>query len=422
MSAFTYIHQSLHCEQRSLKSLALECGTPLYVYSKQALIENCRAIESAFGDIPHLTTYAVKANSNVHLLKIIAAQGLGADVGSKGELFLALQAGIAPDKISVSGVGKRDDEIEYALENNVSAFNVESEQEIDVLNSIAGRMGLKAKILLRLNLDIDAGTHAYISTSKKQNKFGVASSRAVEVLDRAQRLPNIEVRGIHSHLGSQITNVEAFVAAAKALKVIIERLRANNIPVHDLDFGGGFGVNYHGFITHSQLPTESSEGKHLTPSGFIGAVLPILKETECNLAIQPGRTIVATAGVLLTEVLYRKESSDKTFVIVDGGMNDLIRPSLYHAYHQIVPLELTNASSSSVDVVGPCCESGDFFAQDRALPHVGRGDLLAVMCAGAYGFVLSSNYNARLRAAEVLVDGASWTRIRERETLDKLLD
>ncbi len=422
MSAFTYVNGSLHCEQRPLASLVPMCGSPLYVYSKQAIIENCHAVESAFGEYPHLTTYAVKANGNIHLLKLIAAQGLGADVGSKGELFLALQAGFAPDKISLSGVGKRDDEIEYALEQKILAFNVESEQEIEVLNSIAGRMGTKARILLRLNLDIDAGTHAYISTSRKQNKFGVASSLAIEVLSRAQQLPNIEVRGIHSHLGSQITNVESFVAAAHVLKTLVDELRANGIPVHDLDFGGGFGVQYHGFIAHPQLPFEKPEVKNLSPSMFIHAVLPILRETGCNIAIQPGRSIIATAGVLVTKVLYRKESGEKTFVVVDGGMNDLIRPSLYHAHHQIVPIELTKAKFASVDIVGPCCESGDFFAQDRALPQVDRGDLLAVMCAGAYGFVLSSNYNARLRVAEVLVDGASWTRIRERESLEDLLD
>ncbi len=417
---FRYVDGLLHCESLSLAELSKQYGSPLYVYSKKAIVENCRAIEAAFGGQPHLTTYAVKACSNLHVLRCIAEQGLGADVGSKGELFLALKAGFPPEKISLSGVGKRDDEIEYALEQNILALNVESEQEIEVIQSIARRMDRRARILLRLNLDIDAGTHAYISTSKKQNKFGVGSGRAVQVLKRAQQFSHIEIRGIHSHIGSQITNLGAFVSAAEALARVVNTLRKSGIPVHDLDFGGGYGVQYHGVVNHPNIPDDEPENGTVMTAEFIEAVLPILLQTGCNLAIQPGRSVVAQAGVLVTNVLYRKEE-EKTFIIVDAGMNDLIRPSLYQAYHQIVPVVASKRPFEQVDVVGPCCESGDFFAQDRTLPRMERADALAVLCAGAYGFVLSSNYNARLRPAEVLVDGEASTLIRERETLEDVL-
>lgn len=421
-SAFSYKDNQLFCEDLPLSSLGTQFGTPLYVYSKRAIEENCSAIERAFDGDDHLTTYAVKANGNVHLLKLIAGQGLGADVGSSGELFLALKAGFPPNKISFSGVGKRDDEIEEALDRDILAFNVESEQEIETINSIAQRKGQKARILLRLNLDIDANTHAYISTSRKENKFGVPASKAGDILEKAQQLSHIDIRGIHSHIGSQITSPDSFIAAANALRKIVGELRAQQIPVHDLDFGGGFGVQYHGVLTNPQLPYEKPETKTAAAVSFLQAILPILKETGCNISIQPGRSIIASAGTLLTKVLYRKETGERTFIIVDGGMNDLIRPSLYQAHHQIVPVELNNAKFESVDIVGPCCESGDFFATDRALPHVERGDELAVLCTGAYGFVLSSNYNARLRPAEVFVDGDRPTLIRDREQFDDLLD
>jgi diaminopimelate decarboxylase len=391
------------------------------VYSKNAILDNCEAIEQSFGSVPHLTTYAVKANSNLHILQLIAGRGLGADVGSQGELFLALKAGFPPSKISFSGVGKRNDEIEYALESDILAYNVESDEEIETINTIATRLNRKARILLRVNLDLDAGTHAYISTSKKQNKFGVASHRAVDVLRRAQQLSHIEVGGIHSHIGSQIIQGDVFVTAAKALSALVDQLRASNIPVLDLDFGGGFGIQYHGFLSHDKLPQEKGKDAGSNAGAFISQVLPILQRTGCHLAIQPGRSIIANAAVLLTKVLYRKQENGKTFIIVDGGMNDLIRPSLYQAYHQIVPLRLNDFPFETVDVVGPCCESGDFFAHERSLQKMERGEYLALMGAGAYGYVLSSNYNARLRPAEVLVEGNSSRIIRRRETLGDLV-
>jgi diaminopimelate decarboxylase len=377
-------------------------------------------MEQAFAGHDHRTCYATKANSNRILLKIIADEGLGADVGSVGELYLALAAGFPPEKITFSGVGKRDDEIECALKNDILAFNVESTEEIEVLNQIAGRMGTKARMLLRVNLDVDAGGHAYISTSRKQNKFGVGQHHATEILRWAQALPHIIVRGIHSHIGSQIVKMETFNTTARVLVALVQYLRSVGIPVHDLDFGGGFGVQYRGYVTHTQLPTEEPEELHLSASTLVKAVIPLLQDVGCRISIQPGRSIVAHAGVLLTKVLYRKVSDEKIFIIVDGGMNDLIRPSLYQAHHQIVPLHLNGAKHETVDVVGPLCESGDFFALDRRLPYVKRGDYLAVMCVGAYGYVLSSNYNARPRPAEVLVDGENAFIIRERETIEEL--
>jgi diaminopimelate decarboxylase len=417
---FQFRGNSLIAESLALRDVAERFGTPLYVYSKRSIIDHCRHIEQAFDGYDHITCYAAKANANRSILRLIAEQGLGADVASKGELCLARSAGFPANRITFSGVGKRDDEIAYALAEDILAFNVESTEEIEVLNQIAGAAGTRARILLRVNLDLDAGVHAYITTSLKQNKFGIARQQAVSVLTRAKSLPHIEVRGIHSHIGSQITKGETFVSAARALADLVYKLRRDGVEVHDLDFGGGFGVQYRGYIKHARLPVEEPEELNLSAATLIKTVIPILKETHCRISIQPGRSIVAHAGVLLVKVLYRKETSDKTFVVVDGGMNDLLRPSLYQAHHQIVPLELMDAPHERVDVVGPLCESGDFFAIDRQLPRVKRGDYLALMCAGAYGFVLSSNYNARPRPAEVLIDGDSCALIRERETIEEL--
>lgn len=404
----------------SLRDVALSFGTPLYVYSKRSIVDHCRHIERAFEGHDHVTYYAVKANSNRNILKIIAQEGLGADVASKGELHLALSAGFPPQKITFSGVGKRDDEIAYALASDIAAFNVESVEELEVINSIAGNAGRMARILLRVNLDIDPGGHAYVTTSLKHTKFGIDSRHALDVLKWAQGQQHFEVRGIHSHIGSQITKVDTFMTAARALGDLVKTLRSSGIQIDDLDFGGGFGVQYRGYVRHEKIPVEQPEEVNLSASTLVRNVLPLLKETGCRISIQPGRSIVAHAGVLLVRVLYRKETEGKVFVVVDGGMNDLIRPSLYQSHHQIVPLVVNGAATEIVDVVGPLCESGDFFALNRCLPRVQRGDYLGVMCTGAYGFVLSSNYNARLRPAEVLIDDATVTVIRERETVEDL--
>lgn len=420
MQQFAYRNDELFCEDLALRLVAESYGTPLYVYSKRTIIEHCRDIASAFGGRKHRICYAVKANANRTLLQQIADEGLGADVGSKGELHLALGAGFKPDTITFSGVGKRDDEIEYALMHRILAFDVESVQEIEVINEIAGRLGSTGRILLRVNLDIDAGGHAYISTSKRQNKFGIPCRKAREVLQWASALPHIDVRGVHSHIGSQITDVAIFLNAAQSLARLVKELREAGLSVPDLDFGGGYGVQYHGYITHGRLPAETPEGLDCSTVTMLQKLLPILEATGCTISIQPGRSIMAQAGVLLVQVLYRKETGEKTFIIVDGGMNDLLRPSLYRAHHQIVPLAIRTVTQETVDVVGPVCESGDFFAQDRKMLRSDRGDLLAIVGTGAYGYVLSSNYNARLRPAEILVDGTSHTLIRKRETVDAL--
>ena len=420
MDALQYRDNLLFCESLPLTSVAVSCGTPVYVYSSRAILDRCRAIEEAFDSEPHLTCYAVKANANRELLHLIAGAGLGADVGSRGELYLALEAGFPPEKITFSGVGKRDDEMAYALEKGIFAYNVESLQELEVLSQIAGSMGARARVLLRVNLDIDAGGHAYISTSRRQNKFGIPVDQVHGVLERAMALGHLEVRGIHSHIGSQITNVEVFFSAARSLAALVRELRARGIPVPHLDFGGGYGIRYRGFLSHPDLPEEHSDSDAVSAPEMIRRVLPLLRETGCHLSFQPGRAIVAEAGVLVTKVLYRKEGHGKTFVVVDGGMNDLIRPSLYHAHHQVVPLQLANAPHEVVDVVGPVCESGDFFAQNRPLPRVSRGEYVAMLCAGAYGYVLTSNYNARVRPAEVLVEGSTYRIIRGRESVEDL--
>jgi diaminopimelate decarboxylase len=335
-------------------------------------------------------------------------------------LYLALQAGFPADRITFSGVGKRDDEMVYALEQGIRALNIESDEELSVLNDLAGKLGTTARIFARVYLNIDAGGHAYVSTSLKQNKFGMSLEDAGRLLKTAHALPHIEIRGIHSHIGSQILKPEPFVAAAESLVRFVAELRKDGVQIHEIDFGGGFGVFYHGVIDHPSLPKESHEGGGLEAADLVSAVVPILQQTGCRISIQPGRSIVAQSGALLTKVLYRKMTEAKTFIIVDSGMNDLLRPSLYNAYHQIVPCTLNGGHDEMVDVVGPLCETGDFLARERVLPAMHRGDDLAVLGAGAYGYVLASNYNARPRAAEVLVDGAIATVIRQREMIEAL--
>jgi diaminopimelate decarboxylase len=417
---FSYDGDLLQCEETSLREVARNFGTPLYVYSTHSIIDHCRNIERAFNSNDHLTCYAVKANSNRAILRIIRQEGFGADVNSKGELYLALESGFPPNKITFSGVGKTDDEIAYALRHDILAFNVESREEVEILNSIAGQLGKVGRILVRVNLDLDPGGHAYVSTSVRQSKFGIGLRDVAGLLKWAQSLPHIEVRGIHSHIGSQIIESETFISAANALARLIDDVRREGVPVRELDFGGGFGVQYRGYVKHPKLPDEEPEALNISAATLVRTVVPLLNQTRCSISVQPGRSIVAHSGVLLTRVLYRKEADDKVFIVVDAGMNDLLRPSLYDSYHQIVPLHVTGSAYEHVDVVGPLCESGDFFARNRLMPKVQRGEYLALMCAGAYGYVLSSNYNARPRPAEVLVDGDVCTVIRERERIEDL--
>jgi diaminopimelate decarboxylase len=422
MDFFHYKNNILHCEETPVQEIVEEFGTPLYLYSKNQLIQNYRSIDGAFAGTDHITCYALKANSNHELLKVLQKEGAGADAVSAGEIHFALKAGFSPSMITFAGVGKQDAEIEYALKHDIFSFNVESAEELAVINGIAGRMNTKARIALRINPDIDASTHPYISTGLKSNKFGIDISVAMETFKYAASLPHLHVDGIHTHIGSQILKLDPFVQTAQKVVGMVKELRALGINIQHIDFGGGYGVTYKNAIRHPLLPVEEATGADETPgnSAFITSVLPVLKEANCKIVIEPGRSIVADTGILITKVLYRKDNGEKKFVIVDAGMNDLIRPSLYQAYHQIVPLTLQQGEREEVDVVGPVCESGDFFAKERTMQFVKRGDYLAILTAGAYGFAVSSHYNARPGVAEVLVNGDKVRVIREREKIEEL--
>jgi diaminopimelate decarboxylase len=421
MNYITYKDSILTCENIPLKEIAEEYGTPSYVYSKNQIVENYRSLSSMLGEEDDLVCYALKANANHSLLKILAEEGAGADVVSAGEIFLALKAGFSPDKIAFAGVGKREDEIEYALKSNIFSFNVESVAELHTISRAALRMGTKARIALRINPDIDAQSHPYITTGLQVNKFGIEASKAFEVYQHAATLSSLELVGIHTHIGSQITKAESFVATANYVVGLTEKLRSAGIHLTYIDFGGGFGVQYTNAILHEALSKEeTSDNSVPTATDFLGAVLPILRSSGCSLWIEPGRSIVANAGVLLTRVISVKENLTKKFVIVDSGMNDLLRPSLYQAYHQIVPVSIDTYEHEKVDIVGPICESTDFFAKERLIPRTVTGDYLAVLTTGAYGFVLSSNYNGRPRPAEILVNGDRVRVIRPRQTLEEL--
>ncbi len=409
MHDFHYRHDSLHCEDIPLERLDKEHGTPCYIYSHATLIRHFRAFDLAFAAVPHLVAFAMKANSNLAVLRLMASQGGGADIVSGGELFRALKAGIPPDKIVFAGVGKSREDLRYALESGILFFNVESSAELQTLNDVAGEMGTSARVALRINPDIDPNTHPYISTGLKKSKFGIGADRAIEAFNNAASLPCIRVIGVHAHIGSQLTQISPFVESLKKVAALIETLKSQGIPIRYLNIGGGLGITY-----SNETPPH--------PKELADAVTPLLRETHCEIIMEPGRVIAGNAGILLTRVLYMKETGDKKFVIVDAAMNDLLRPSLYDAHHDILPVRRTpHATEDAVDVVGPVCESGDFLAHNRTMPSVKAGDLLAVMSAGAYGFTMASNYNSRPRVSEILVKGGENFVIRERETFDDLI-
>ena len=408
MEAFTYRHGELFAEQVPLAELAQQFGTPCYVYSRAVIEHNYRAYEQALGSKPHLICYAVKANSNLAVLQLLARLGAGFDIVSGGELQRVLAAGGDPSKIIFSGVGKTVEEIRTALTTGIRCFNVESEAELLRINELAGELGCLAPVSLRVNPDVDAGTHPYISTGLKENKFGIDSGEALAVYRTAAALENIEVVGIDCHIGSQLTDVTPFLDALDRLLHIVDQLNESGITIHHLDLGGGLGVSY-----RNETPPA--------PGELIAAVQKRLADRNLTLLLEPGRSITAESGVLLVKVEYVKPTPHKNFVIVDGAMNDLIRPALYSAWQEIVavkPREDRPAVTS--DVVGPVCESADFLGKDRDLA-VESGDLLAVRSAGAYGFVMSSNYNTRNRAAEIMVDKDRKYLIRRRETVAELL-
>ncbi len=419
MPMFQYNQNRLFCENVSVLDIADILGTPFYIYSRSQLISNYMEVEASFGDFPHLVCYAVKANSNPHLLHILADKGCGADVVSGGELVLALACGIPPDRIVFAGVGKTDAEIRSAIENDILSIHAESFEELHMIDSIARQMGEIARTAIRVNPDIDARTHEYITTGLEKNKFGIGMDRALDAFKLASSLPGLRVTGLHCHIGSMILDVDPFVQAARSLRALSIQLKAAGIPLESIDIGGGLGVDYHGIVDDGE-DSDSARTNPPTAGDLMAAVLPVFSDLDIEVLFEPGRYLVANAGALITKVILTKKNSQKTFVVVDAGMNDFVRPTLYQAVHQIVPAEQKEVQSEIVDVVGPICETGDFFARDRRMPHSDRGDLLGIMGTGAYGVVLASNYNSRLRPPEVLVEGNTFRIIRERESIDAL--
>ena len=410
MHSFEYQQGELYCEQVPVSRIAKELGTPCYIYSHETLIRHFHAYDNAFKDIPHVIAFAMKANSNLAILRLMAREGSGVDIVSGGELFRAMKAGVPASKIVFAGVGKSSDEIRDALKANILMFNVESAAEIRAINDVAASVDMRARVALRINPDVDPKTHPYISTGMKKSKFGIAADRAVEEYKMASSMSHIDVVGVHAHIGSQLTDVTPFVDSLKKVVALIDTLKTHGINIRYLNIGGGLGITY-------------SDEKPPLPQDLAHAISPLVKGLGLTLVMEPGRVIVGNAGILVTKALYEKAGETKHFVIVDAAMNDLIRPSLYGAYHEIRPVNeaAVHRPKQMVDIVGPVCESGDFLAKERSLPNIRPNDLLAVMSAGAYGFVMASNYNSRPRVPEVLVKGGEFHVIRERETYDDLI-
>ena len=402
MHDFKYRNSELYAEDVPVRKIAEQAGTPVYIYSHNTLLRHLNAYKDAFDGQPHIICFALKANSNPAVLRTLAKNGGGADVVSGGELYLALKAGIPARMIVYAGVGKTDEEIARALKAGILMFNVESSDEMAAIDRVAGSLNVKAPIALRVNPDIDPKTHPYISTGLKESKFGIPIEEAIENYRLAKKLPNLEVVGIHKHIGSQITTLQPFVDALKKVITLAKTLRDEGIEIKHLDIGGGLGIPY-----NDERPPH--------PKELSKALTPLLKESGLNIILEPGRSIAGNAGIFVTKVLYKKKRAKKEFVIVDGGMNDLLRPSLYRAYHNVIPLKKNNRKKSRADIVGPICESGDFLAKERELNRLSQGEMIAVMSTGAYGFTMSSNYNSRPRVAEVMVKGNKFYIVRERE-------
>lgn len=406
--------RSLHCDSVSVASLAKKYGTPLYVYSASTIRERFRAFDSAFDDFPHTVCYSVKANSNLSLLRMLAKLGSGFDVVSGGELERVLRADKrAAHKVVFSGVGKTAEEIDLALRSGILMFNAESESEVSVIAERAARLKKRAPLALRVNPDVSAGTHPYISTGLHKHKFGVPLDEARRIYRRAAQSKHLDVIGVSSHIGSQITDVTPFAAALSRLADLVRTLGKHGISIRYVDAGGGLGIPYN---DATKLPEFAMHTR-----AYALAVTRPLAGLGVHLLLEPGRAIVGPAGALITRVLYAKSNNGKRFLVVDAAMNDLIRPSLYGAHHDIIPVALSSRRIAKYDVVGPICETGDFFARDRELPAINEGDLLAILDAGAYGMSLSSNYNTRRRAAEVMVDGRTIRQIRRRDSIGDLL-
>lgn len=407
MHEFKYINNNLYCEKIKIADLASRFGTPLYVYSYYTLIGHFMKLKNAFREINPLICYSVKANSNLAILKALVDKGAGLDIVSGGELFRAIAAGCPPEKIVYASVGKTDKEITEAVRKRILFFNVESASELENINRIAGRLNRVVNVAIRINPDVEPKTHKYITTGKLTNKFGIDFKSALQIFNMRRALENVSISGLHIHIGSQITVSDPYAAAIRKVVDFIGVLRKKGISLEYLNIGGGLGIIY-----DREIPQTADK--------FAAKVLPILKKTKLKIIMEPGRFIVGNAGILVTKVLYIKKTPKKKFVIVDAGMNDLIRPALYDAYHEILPLQ-RRENAEKVDVVGPICESGDFFAKDRRLPAVKEGEYLAIMSAGAYGFSMSSNYNSRLEAEEIMVVKDREFVIRKRDTHEDLI-
>lgn len=407
MDFFEFRNNELYAEDLPVTNIVSRYGSPCYIYSRATLERHWQAFDKAFGEQPHLICYAVKANSNIAILNLLARLGSGFDIVSVGELERVLAAGGDPQKIVFSGVGKREDEILAALKTGIRCFNIEVSGELDRINNLAGQLGIVAPVSFRVNPDVDAKTHPYISTGLKENKFGISIEQALAEYRRAATMPHIEIIGIDCHIGSQLTETAPFLDALDRVLKLVSELKAEGIKLHHLDLGGGLGIRY-----RDEQPPE--------PADYIRAIMDRLGDNDFEILLEPGRAIAGNAGILVTRVEYLKTTADKNFAIVDAAMNDLVRPSLYGAWQNIVPVRADSPGEPALwDIVGPVCETGDFLGKNRQL-SLAPGDLLAIRSAGAYGFTMSSNYNSRPRVAEVMVDGSDVHLIRERETLAQL--
>ena len=401
MDEFHHEGGGLYCEEVPLSEIARDVGTPVYVYSHAALERAYRELDGAFADLDHLVCYAVKANGNIAVLRALASFGAGADIVSGGELYRAMRAGFDPKKVVFAGVGKTDKELMAGLGERILLFNVESASELEHLDRLASRHGKRARVALRVNPDVDAETHEHVATGRTSDKFGIPTEAALALADRVAEYKSVDLIGVHQHIGSQITKLAPFTESVEKSAGLVEELKTRGFDIRYFNIGGGLGIRY-------------KDEEALAPRDLVDAIRPALETTGVKILCEMGRYIAGGAGVLLTRVVYRKKSGVKDFIVADAGMNDLLRPSLYDAHHEVRSVT-ENGSVANADLVGPVCESGDYLARDRELPDAREGDLLAIMCAGAYGFSMASNYNSRPRPAEVLVRGDRWAVVRERE-------
>ncbi len=410
MNYFQYSKGRLYCEEVDLSRIAQEVGTPVYIYSERTLLRHYNRLDQAFGTLPHLVCYGVKANCNLAVLRCLAEAGSGAEVVSGGELFRALRAGFPPEKIAFNGNGKSAAELRQGVEARILCFNVDGEGELRQLDQVARDCGARAPIAVRVNPNIDPKTHPYISTGLRESKFGVQFDQALELYRITKELDHLDIVGVHSHIGSQITQLEPFVEAVARLVELVQQLQSEGIQIDHINLGGGIGITY-----KDESPPSYEE--------YVAAIRPLVEPMGCKILVEPGRTLVGNVGILLTRVLYMKMGDPKNFVVVDAGMNDLLRPPMYNSYHEIRPCQETTRQNGTItaDVVGPICESGDFIAREREIPQVEPGDLLAVMSAGAYGAVMASNYNARPLVPEVFVSGDSYKVVRRRQTYEDMV-